>query len=157
MNNISKEEITTKTRKKRVWIVPLVLLILIATFVLVVRHELKEYTRNNTWVDLKVELHTDVKGSVATKKDEEFELTGLMAGDVVPIAAGCDFVIKEVHPKGAVVIDVKDAYTQDNPMQNSVKYPKEISLYNGESKQLYVTRETKSYSIRLEVTANYYR
>ena len=64
-------------------------------------------------------------------------------------------------PNGPVVIDVKNAYTHDNPMLNSVQHPKEISLKEGETKMLYWIywegHQHDSYRIKITVKANYYR
>ena len=46
-------------------------------------HSLKEYTLNNTWVDLDVEVYTDSQGTSGSRIEKQKEMTGLMAGDVM--------------------------------------------------------------------------
>lgn len=130
----------------------------VSVFAAFVVHSLKEYTLNNTWVDLDVEVYTDSQGTSGSRIEKQKEMTGLMAGDVIPIVAGFDFEIIEIHPSGPVVIDVKNAYTHDNPLLNSVQHPKEISLKEGDTKTLYwVGNQHDSYRIKITVKANYYR
>lgn len=134
------------------------ILIAVVAFVAYTIYSLKQYTRNNTWVDLEIEVYTNAPGTVGTRVDKTEELIGLMAGDVVSIVPGCDFKILEIHPNSYMVIDVQDAYTVDDPMLSSVQHPGEISLKEGESKMLYwVGDHMDSYNIKIAVKANYYR
>jgi len=150
-----------KTKRKNIIVFLLLFIFVVSAFVAYVMHSLKEYTLNNTWVDLDVEVYTDSQGTSGSRIEKQKEMTGLMAGDVIPIVGGLDFEIIEIHPNGPVVIDVKNAYTHDNPMLNSVQHPKEISLKEGETKMLYWIywegHQHDSYRIKITVKANYYR
>ena len=147
-----------KTKRKNIIVFLLLFLLIVSAFVAYVIYSLKEYTRNNTWVDLEVEVYTDTQGSSGRRIEKQEEMIGLMSGDVIPIVEGVDFEIIEIHPSGPVVIDVKNAYTHENPMLDSVQHPEKISLNEGEAKTLYLMgNHWGSYRINITVKANYYR
>lgn len=147
-----------KTKRKNIIVFLLLFLLIVSAFVAYVIYSLKEYTRNNTWVDLEVEVYTDTQGSSGRRIEKQEEMIGLMSGDVIPIVEGVNFEIIEIHPSGPVVIDVKNAYTHDNPMFDSVQHPEKISLNEGEAKTLYLmSNHSGSYRINITVKANYYR
>ncbi|MCQ2526848.1 MAG: hypothetical protein MJ130_08785 [Lachnospiraceae bacterium] len=149
---------TNKTNKKGILVFLILLILVLAAVAAFVIYSLKNYTRNNTWIDLEIEVYAGSQGTSGESIVKHEVLTELMAGDVVPIVSGCDFEIIEIHPKGPAVIDVKEAYIHDNPSLDSVQYPKKISLKEGETQMLYWSGEHGgSYSIKLTVTANYYR
>ncbi len=140
--------------------VVLFILIVIVSFVLFTRQQLKQYTRNNTWVDLLVVVEADnVKTSQTKALEKNEEFTGLMAGDIVPIIPGCDFKILEIHPANEAIIEVNKAYTlPDDPTVSSVIFLDTISIREGETISMIVLDEgLVSYRVDITVKANYYR
>ena len=52
-----------KTKRKNIIVFLLLFIFVVSAFVAYVMHSLKEYTLNNTWVDLDVEIYTDSQGT----------------------------------------------------------------------------------------------